>query len=465
MTSRFGSQLSDNEPVPPLISTTILSWNRARLLQRTLDSYVNTVSAPYELFIVDNGSSDGSRQLIQQFCAARPGVVPILSEENLGGEAINLGLERSRGSLLHISENDVEYRPGWCQKIRDTFEVFPELGQLSVFGPVPSDDEVWAAKPCSLRHRQGCIIYVTEQNVGTTSVLRRELWEKGVRVHNLQAKEGSFLFPDDGRLSVDIRALGMWVAWADKYLVSNLGHMGREIEEHPEYYLENYRSKEWLGVEGLRRRMDEWQSRVTPIRKSVLVSEEILSPEMSLPSPECPFPQRWSMIDGKTPELETLEFLFAVVRLLKPRLVVETGTWHGYSAIAIASALRQNGFGKLITFETDTETCAIAQRRLAQENLTQFVDVRNETSVVGSVNGPIDLLLLDSELPDRISEFEYFRPQLSGSAIVIFHDTSTIRSVARDCVQDLVTKRLLACVMFPSPRGLAICQYQGDMGG
>jgi predicted O-methyltransferase YrrM len=166
-----------------------------------------------------------------------------------------------------------------------------------------------------------------------------------------------------------------------------------------------------------------------------------------------------------TPELETLEFFFSVVRLLKPRLVVETGTWHGYSAIAMARALRQNGFGKIVIFETDTEECAIAQRRLEQENLAEFVDVRNESSLVGSVNGPIDLLLLDSELPQRISEFEYFRPQLSGGAIVIFHDTSTIHRVIREGVQDLVAKRLLACVMFPSPRGLAICQYQGDMGG
>lgn len=238
----------------------------------------------------------------------------------------------------------------------DDFEVFPELGQLSVFGPVPTDEEAWAVKPSSLRHRQGRIVYITEQNVGTTSVLRREFWERGVRVHNLRSQEGTFLFPDDGRLSVDVRSLGLSVAWAHKYLASNLGHMGREIEEHPDYYLENYRSKQWLGVDGLRLRMEEWQSRVTPVRKSVLVSDETLSPEKSLPSPECPFPQRWSMIDGNTAELETLEFLHSVVRLLKPHIIVETGTWHGYSAVAMARALRQNGFGKVITYEIDQES-------------------------------------------------------------------------------------------------------------
>lgn len=84
MALRYSSQHLHNDLQKPVISTTILNWNRVRLLKRTLDSYVNTVSVPYELFIVDNGSQDGSRELIQQFCATRPGLAPILLEENRG---------------------------------------------------------------------------------------------------------------------------------------------------------------------------------------------------------------------------------------------------------------------------------------------------------------------------------------------------------------------------------------------
>lgn len=308
-----------------------------------------------------------------------------------------------------------------------------------------------------------CLFHRTER-WHDQRVMRKELWEKGVRVHNHPSPEGTFLFPADGRLSIDIRSLGMWVAWAHRYLVSNLGHMGGEIENHPEYYLENYRSKEWLGIEGLQRRIEKWQSRVTPIRKSVLVGEDALSPEKSLPSPECPFPQRWSMIDGNAAELETLEFLYSVVRLLKPNLIVETGTWHGHSAVAMARALRQNGLGKLVTFEIDTETCVVANRRLEKESLKQFVELRNESSVTGIVNGLIDLMVLDSELALRVSEFEYYRHQLSPGAIVVFRDTSTNHRVVREGVEHLVASGLLKCVLFPSPRGPALCQYQGDVG-
>ena len=444
----------------PLISTTVLNWNRAALLHQTLQSYLDTVRVPHELFIVDNGSTDGSREVIARFCRDHPLVTPILLESNEGGQAINHGLARSQGKLLHLSENDLQYLPGWDEKVIAAFESFPLLGQLSVFGPVPTDEEAWDIKPCSMRFHREQIIYVTEYNVGTSSVLRREVWDKGVRVNNYPTKEGTFLFPDDGRLSVEIRTLGFWVAWAAKYLVRNIGHMGDEIESNPEYYLENYRSKDWFGLGAFRQRMERWHSQVRPVRRSFLYGDETLSGEKSLPNPECSSPQRWSMIDGNTAEVETLEFLYSLVRLLKPSLIVETGTWHGHSAVAFGKAVRQNGMGKVVTFEIDPEICAVAKHRVESEGLLPYVDVRNESSLAAVISDKIDLLLLDSDLPLRVTEFEYFRSKLRPGSIVIFHDTSTTHRVVRQDVQNLMAEGKLRGMIFPTPRGLAICEYR-----
>lgn len=449
----------------PLISTTVLNWNRRDLLELTLHSYVRTISVPYELFIVDNASTDGSRDLIQEFCRVHSGAAAILLNSNEGGEAINYGLERSRGKLLHISENDIEYLPEWAQTVITDFETFSELGQLSLFGPVPTDDEVWIVKSCSLRHRYGRLIYVTDENVGTTSILRRAVWDRSVRIHNIPTTEGSFLFPDDAKLSSDVRAMGLWSAWAQKYLVRNLGHMGGEIERRPDYYLENYRSKAWLGIDGLRDRIATWRSQMKPIRKSFLYGDQTFSGEKSLASPECPFPQRWSMIDGNTAEVETLEFFYAVARVAKPKLVVETGTWVGHSSVSFGKALRQNGFGKVITFEIDSEVCKIANCLVESEGLSGFVEVRNQSSIETIVDEEIGILLLDSELPLRITEFHHFRGRLQPGAIVIFHDTSTIHKIVRNDIQKLIEDGYLAGVNFSSPRGLAICQYRGQVEG
>src|SRR5688572_16548875 len=97
----------------PLISTTIITWNRAHLLRTTLESYLAATSLPYELTIVDNGSTDGSREIIERVCRREATIKALFLGANLGGEAINSGFEAPRGRYLHVSENDLEYLPGW----------------------------------------------------------------------------------------------------------------------------------------------------------------------------------------------------------------------------------------------------------------------------------------------------------------------------------------------------------------
>src|SRR5271157_1400783 len=59
-------------------------------------------------------------------------------------------------------------------------------------------------------------------------------------------------------------------------------------------------------------------------------------PEYHRPTPECPHPERWSMYDSMTAEVEVLEFLRTLVTTIKPNLVVETGTFLGVSTLVIA---------------------------------------------------------------------------------------------------------------------------------
>lgn len=62
-------------------------------------------------------------------------------------------------------------------------------------------------------------------------------------------------------------------------------------------------------------------------------------------------------------ESDVFEFLYALVRLLKPVRALEMGIRRGSSTVAIATALRDNGFGKLISVgcEPGTVECPSAQ--------------------------------------------------------------------------------------------------------
>lgn len=448
------------DAVAPVISTVVLSWNRADLLERTVTSYLTTVTVPYELVIVDNGSTDGAAELVRDLSIRYPVIKTILLSTNEGGEAINRGLEWSRGRLLHISENDIDYLPGWDTAVLEAFAAFPSLGQLSLFGPVPTDDEIWEMTPSVLRHAAGRIVYETTVNVGTTSVLRRELWDQGLRVSTIETgSSGSVKLPDDAALSRSVRQLGYMSAFAERYLVRNMGHEGAEFERRPTYYAENYRHKPWVGEDGWRDRIRKHEKRARPQRTSFLFSDETFSAEKSSPSPSCPEPYLWSMIDGWTAEVETLEFLYGLVRLVKPLRALETGTWHGRAARAIGRALMVNGRGRLVTLEVDCESHAIAAEHVAQSGLSDVVEVLNVSSLEYVPPEPVDFLLLDSDLSIRGAEFEWFRPYLLDGALVLFHDTSPSHGVVLDAVRDLVARGLLTAIHLQTPRGLSVCHY------
>ena len=236
------------------MSTIILNWNRDCLLKQCVESCLSTVEADFELIVVDNHSIDGSIKYLHELERKRS-INVICLDENIGGEAFNHAIAVARGDLIHLSENDQIFIPGWFSHVMASFDAFDDLGQLSLFSDTPTDDEAWEPKPSHLRFSRGKILYEAHGNVGTSSVIRHSLFHRGIRVNNLAV--GQYKFPDDGRLSADIKSLGLWCAWSDRYYVRNVGHEIREFRENPGYYEQNYASKPWVGVAGWRARINQ----------------------------------------------------------------------------------------------------------------------------------------------------------------------------------------------------------------
>ena len=446
----------------PLISTIVLNWNRAELLFKTLESYKKTLSVPYEIFIIDNASSDHSKAIINDFCDKTPHANAIFLPNNIGGEAINIGLEKALGKFIHISENDLEYLPNWADKAIDLFENFPSLGQLSLFGPLPTDEVlggVGAIPPSQLRHSHGRIVYELSKNSGTSCVIRREILEQGIRIHSLPEREG-IIFPNDGLLSRDIKKAGYIVARFEHDLVINVGHTVKELKNRPEYYLKSYRAKPWFGGEAkLKEKLEKWEkTNKPPARLSFLFPNKNRLREKSRPSTECSEPHLWSMLDEWTPEIETIEFFYTIVRLIKPVVCLETGTWRGFLTQAIARALQQNGRGKLISLEKEADIYAVAKRRIAEKELEDHVTIIQTDSLSFTVNEKLDLLILGSDVEIRLAEFWHFKPHLNKKAMIVFQDTHHPQ-VNNGLHEIVVHSGKLSILSFPTPRGLVLCQY------
>ncbi|HEY6330894.1 MAG TPA: glycosyltransferase [Blastocatellia bacterium] len=421
----------------PVISTVILNWNRSDLLAKALKSYIDTITVQYEMFVVDNASTDDSRTVIESFRARNPHCQPIYMTENLAGEAINVALERCRGAIIHIGENDVEYLPGWSEKAVDYFEVFPELGQLSLFSPFPPDGHVGRNIGGRLVHRSGRILYEADGNVVLSSCLRRDLIDRGIRIHN--EPECETPLPDDGALSEAVKQHGFMVARADHPLANNLGFFASEIQSRPDYYRANYLAKSWRRSITPESVLDEYYRRpVTGKRGSFLFPDKQVSPEGADACPRCPHPRLWSMFDRATPDVETVEFLFTLTRLVKPGLVIQSPAWIGITAAAIGAALSQNGVGRLVAIDPDPECVRVASEFITARGLGPVVDVIHErgfdfvSDLIGDLSsdfisdllrdligdGKIDLLILNPTVPAYASQLDRLVPKLAEFGLI-----------------------------------------------
>ena len=138
------------------------------------------------------------------------------------------------------------------------------------------------------------------------------------------------------------------------------------------------------------------------------------------PSEWCPNPERWTAADADATEHEVTGLVAAFVRALQPELVVETGTYTGQTAFAIAAALLDNGHGRLVTIELDEHRAALARQYL--EGLP--VTVLWGTGDHYVPDAPVGFLWLDSGCDARHTELAHYRPYLAAGAVIGVHDTA-----------------------------------------
>ncbi len=121
-------------------------------------------------------------------------------------------------------------------------------------------------------------------------------------------------------------------------------------------------------------------------------------------------------------ECETGEFLYSLVRLLKPDHVLETGTHWGIGASYMGLALKDNNHGDLDTVEFLTEIANVASRRFERLDLKGIVKLYLMDVAKFEPQHSYKLILLDTEPQTRFQELVRFYDYLEPGGFVFIHD-------------------------------------------
>lgn len=126
---------------PPRISVMITTFNRPRLVQEAIDSVLaQDAGPPFEIVVIDDGSSAETRQALQRFGDA----IRCVRQENRGlNPARNHGLRLVQGDVVAMLDDDDKWLPFKTRTMLAALEQYPQAGFVhsNFFVWKPDSDE------------------------------------------------------------------------------------------------------------------------------------------------------------------------------------------------------------------------------------------------------------------------------------------------------------------------------------
>lgn len=111
----------------PKISVIIPVYNTKDYLKESIDSIIDQKEYIHELFLINDGSTDGSGDLIEKLYGNLDFVQVFHTENQRQGPARNLGTEKSTGDYIYYFDSDDIIKPGLFKRFFDLVKKEPDL--------------------------------------------------------------------------------------------------------------------------------------------------------------------------------------------------------------------------------------------------------------------------------------------------------------------------------------------------
>ncbi len=246
----------------PKVSIIIVTYNNIQYNRLCIESILTKTDYPdYEVIIIDNRSTDGTRDFLKTITDSR--VKVILNEENEGfAKANNRGLRESRGDYIVFLNNDTVVTKGWLTRFVYYLDKFKEIGMI---GPVTNfcGNEAKVDLPYTeLGDMDACAYEYTSRHEGKLfdipmlalfcAAMRRDTFDK---VGFLDEAFGIGMFEDDD-YSYRIKSAGLRIVCAEDIFIHHFGQgafkkliddgsYNQLFEKNRQYYEKKW-GKKWL---------------------------------------------------------------------------------------------------------------------------------------------------------------------------------------------------------------------------
>ena len=177
--------------VPCTVSIVISTYNRCDQLPIAVNACLaQQTDVPYEVIVVDNNSSDGTRRWVEARMASSHGRLRYVFEPKQGlPHARNAGIDAARGRYIAFTDDDVHVAPDWVASIARAFAMHPDVDMIGGKvlprwpGPLPRWFSRWQWAPLALQDKGEAPMVVDASNaapclIGASFAFRREVFER-----------------------------------------------------------------------------------------------------------------------------------------------------------------------------------------------------------------------------------------------------------------------------------------------
>ncbi|MFF8286905.1 O-methyltransferase [Streptomyces albus] len=112
-----------------------------------------------------------------------------------------------------------------------------------------------------------------------------------------------------------------------------------------------------------------------------------------------------------------------LIHTIRPRLVLDIGTFTGYSALSMAVALPEGA--RVISCEVDPERAEVARKHIAEAGFSDVISVRvgSALDTVAGIDEPLDLVFIDADKPNYHNYYAATLPKLSPRGLMVCDNT------------------------------------------
>ena len=120
-------------PSPQTVSVIVVNWNRRDLLRACLQSLAGQTHSGFEVIVVDNGSIDGSPELVREMAACYPVPLRLIMNSMNSGFCVanNQGFAASDSELVALLNNDAEADPEWLAALEAVIRASDDVGMAA----------------------------------------------------------------------------------------------------------------------------------------------------------------------------------------------------------------------------------------------------------------------------------------------------------------------------------------------